>query len=481
MADDQSQRPYRSSDSIARAPAKPSGMTSGGGSGNDPLAELARLIGQTDPFAEFGRTQANDPRAVAPPTQNYYAAPPAAPLPHEADPHAFEPTNFSRQPLGGGQLPPGADLYQGEHANPAAAQDDGYEDDGYPDQVHRDAEHDDFYDKVAPNRRRMSIMVVAGIFALAVIGSAGALGYRVMFGKSGSSGPPPVIKAETAPSKIVPASNSREPQSNKLITDRVNERGQGEKLVSREEQPIDIKDKAGTVIPPVQDQASTPVIGSGVVSPDAKRVRTIAIHPDQAVVADATPASAPARTTSVTPPKQATSPAQQQQQQTPPRAAGPPAAAEPEAEADAAPPKRLTTTRVSAPAPPRHAAAASNAPLSLSPDVPVRTPPRAAAPVRTASAPAAQTPPAAASGGSGYAVQVSSQRSEAEAQAAFRSLQGKYPAQLGGKQAMIHKVNLGAKGIYYRALVGPFATGNEATELCSALKAAGASCLILRN
>ena len=39
-----------------RSAAKPSG--------NDPLAELARLIGQTDPFAEFGREQ-RAPRGCA--------------------------------------------------------------------------------------------------------------------------------------------------------------------------------------------------------------------------------------------------------------------------------------------------------------------------------------------------------------------------------------------------------------------------------
>src|SRR6478672_9299177 len=47
MADDQSQRPYRASEP---PPARGSGKT-----GSDPLAELARLIGQTDPFGEYGR------------------------------------------------------------------------------------------------------------------------------------------------------------------------------------------------------------------------------------------------------------------------------------------------------------------------------------------------------------------------------------------------------------------------------------------
>ncbi len=57
MADDQNQRPYRSNEPPARAaPAASPGAAS------DPLAELARLIGQTDPFAEFGRDNARRAR-----------------------------------------------------------------------------------------------------------------------------------------------------------------------------------------------------------------------------------------------------------------------------------------------------------------------------------------------------------------------------------------------------------------------------------
>ena len=55
------------------------------------------------------------------------------------------------------------------------------------------------------------------------------------------------------------------------------------------------------------------------------------------------------------------------------------------------------------------------------------------------------------------------------------------PNQLGGAQPLIHKVDLGAKGTYYRAMVGPFANASEAGELCSSLKAAGGQCLIQRN
>src|SRR5215831_9433175 len=53
MAQDTNFRPTRSDDSFSRDPARPSG-----GRNNDPLAELARLIGQDDPFVALGRSGA---------------------------------------------------------------------------------------------------------------------------------------------------------------------------------------------------------------------------------------------------------------------------------------------------------------------------------------------------------------------------------------------------------------------------------------
>jgi len=76
---------------------------------------------------------------------------------------------------------------------------------------------------------------------------------------------------------------------------------------------------------------------------------------------------------------------------------------------------------------------------------------------------------------------ITSQRSEADAQAAFRSLQAKYPNQLGGREPILRRADLGAKGVYYRALVGPFASMEEAAGMCSSLKAAGGNCIVQRN
>jgi len=88
-------------------------------------------------------------------------------------------------------------------------------------------------------------------------------------------------------------------------------------------------------------------------------------------------------------------------------------------------------------------------------------------------------PPAGAA--AGYAVQVSAQRSKADAEASFRSLQDRFPIQLGGRAAIVQRADLGTKGIYYRAMVGPFASAGDASQFCGRLKAAGGQCIIQRN
>jgi hypothetical protein len=77
-----------------------------------------------------------------------------------------------------------------------------------------------------------------------------------------------------------------------------------------------------------------------------------------------------------------------------------------------------------------------------------------------------------------YVVQVASQRTEAEARASYRALQARYPSVLGSRRATITRADLGDKGLFYRAEVGPFVTAEEAGEMCKSLKAAGGQCLV---
>ena len=436
MADDQIQRPSRTDEASARGASATSG--------SDPLAELARLIGQTDPFGEYGRENAR--RAAAP--QAPTPAPNFVPSQYQAAPTAPAETPL-RPYAAAAPYATALDLYQTEEEAPGSAE-QGYEADAY-DEHQPPGEQEDLYDDLPPPRRRLGILAMAAVFALAVIGTAGAFGYRALFGSSGSSQPPPVIKADTAPSKIVPATTVKTP--NKLIYDRVADRGQDEKLVSREEPPVELKDQqAPPPLAPAQDNAqpvaASPAapLGTGVISNEPKKIRTIAIRPDQLGVGDNQPAATPLAALPQAPPpatQAATPPAPAPAQRA---ASNPPAAQQP---ANSLPRQTAAT-----PAPPATAAS--------------RTP------THTASVAPAPT-------NGSYAVQVSSQRNEADAQAAYHSLQAKYPNQLGGHQVLIRKVDLGQKGTFYRALVGPFATAGEANELCSGLKAAGGQCLIQKN
>jgi cell division septation protein DedD len=79
-----------------------------------------------------------------------------------------------------------------------------------------------------------------------------------------------------------------------------------------------------------------------------------------------------------------------------------------------------------------------------------------------------------------YVVQVTSERNAAAAHASFRALQAKFPTQLGGREPIVRRANLGAKGTYYRVMVGPFGSMEKAAGMCGTLKAAGCKCLVQR-
>jgi hypothetical protein len=81
----------------------------------------------------------------------------------------------------------------------------------------------------------------------------------------------------------------------------------------------------------------------------------------------------------------------------------------------------------------------------------------------------------------GYVVQVSAERSDARAQASFKTLQSRYPHVLGGRSPLIRRVRLGEKGIFYRAQVGPFDTVEQAKQLCAKLKSGGGHCMVQKN
>jgi hypothetical protein len=79
-----------------------------------------------------------------------------------------------------------------------------------------------------------------------------------------------------------------------------------------------------------------------------------------------------------------------------------------------------------------------------------------------------------------FAVQVTAQRSEGDAEAAYRAMQQKYPSVLMGREPIIRRAELSG-GTWYRAQIGPFASAAEAEALCGRLKDAGGQCVVQRN
>ncbi len=376
----------------------------------DPLAELARLIGEKDPFGEYGSAVDEFRRA---------SAPQGRPNPEYS-----------------GQL-------RGRNAESAGGGFENHPND--PSGGASNFEDLDFDQDEETPRRRLGILVIAGIFGLAVLGTAGAFGYRSFFGSAEVSRQPPVIKADSHAVKVVPPNANKNSRSNKQIADRADDRGE-ERIVSRAEQPIAPKNN---ISQPVENNGFGP-----------KKIRTIAIRPDGSVASTATDQSMP-RDDMINNALPATESGSTDQH---------------ESETPKALPQRSeigVPHQVVSAAVPRHGVPLSLSPTRASTDT-------AVTPARVASAGPTQLAPTNVAAG-GYGVQVTSQHSDNDARASLRALQAKYPAQLKGKRFFIHRVNLGAKGVYYRALIGPFADLGAANDLCSNLKAAGGHCVVQRN
>jgi SPOR domain len=108
-------------------------------------------------------------------------------------------------------------------------------------------------------------------------------------------------------------------------------------------------------------------------------------------------------------------------------------------------------------------------------------PPPAAKPVKTAAhtppAPAPAPEPSTASAvpasAGGFFVSLKSGADEKKLQGEIPALTAKYKSVLGDNQISTQVVDLGDKGVTYRAYAGPFGTKQDAMDLCQKLKAVG--------
>jgi hypothetical protein len=477
MADDSTLRSYRPNDPFRREPAPASERDRS----SDPLVELARLIGQSDPFAEIGRSNAREatvrqdsPAPAAVP--DWRGSPPpyalmrakvapsalplepavAAPVDDYADEQRYAPRYTPEAQYGEAeQVPAHHDDLSYDDTNYAAAAQDGPEHDAsyYDDGTAAEQQDEAIYDDPPRTRRRGGMLTALTLIGCAMVGTAGAYGYRTYYVNPGPSSAP-VIVADKTPTKVVPASSDS--QSSKVIQDRVSDAAPTERVVTREEQPVILK----TPTPP----AASPVFMAPVAPANTASIADLAAAP---------PASAAAPPAAAAPtPSGAASSEPKRVRTVTIRADGTDGSARPVTATSSVP-------RSTAAAAPK---AARGAPLQLDPQQtaePAPTPARPLTPPapRLASAPA--TSSSATTGG--YVVQVSSQKSETEAQASFRAMQAKYPTAFNGRSPIIRRADLGAKGVFYRALVGPFANAGDAGHFCSSLKAAGGQCIVQKN
>jgi hypothetical protein len=424
MAEDTRKRPDFSDDYASDAPRAP---------GADPLAELARLIGQSDPFTDLTKRKPFDAvrkddrpapewlaRPAAPQHDDYEAQPPhqayAQPDYHaQHDPHGAESD---------------AHAHADEYAEDAAGYDHQPPDDRYrvalpsgqyaPDAYYAEGGHmPPHAGEGVTRRRRGALLTVAAVIGLAVIGTAGAFGYRAFTSSGSAPGNPPVIKADPTPPKTVPAPTTTASVDSKPIQDRIGALAAPERVVPREEQPVSLPTGPAPRVtaPQPSAQAVAPLVSPPppTSATEPKKVKTVTIRQDNSGADSASMAAAPA----AAPPAQTRTPATKQ-----------------------------------------------SGPMAIAPEPRTKT--------------AARTPPTQAAGGA-YVVQVSAQKTEDEARASYQTLQQKYPSVLGSRDANIRRADLGDKGVYYRAQIGPFATADQANAFCGDLKAAGGQCIVQKN
>jgi cell division protein FtsN len=155
-------------------------------------------------------------------------------------------------------------------------------------------------------------------------------------------------------------------------------------------------------------------------------------------------------------------------------AAPPPKPAPAAAKPSVAPPPVLKQAVTSPPAA-RTAPAANTAIANGAPRVLPGVAPAPAKPP-TASANSAAAKPAAAGA---YALQIGAYKSQADADAAWKTYKAKHAALLSGYGPDVQKADLGDKGTWYRLRIAGFADKDVATSLCDRLKADGGSSCIL--
>lgn len=314
------------------------------------------------------------------------------------------------------------------------------------------------YEYEEPARGRRPLMIAAALAGAIFVGGGMAYGYKAFLGGSGT-GTPPMVKSASEPSKIKPADagGKQFDHADSKIMGRLGDGSasaaaeldaNGSRKVSTLVVGRDGSIQAPTATP--ADAAAPNNASDNVAVPGMMIVDALGTHNNSSASADAN--------------------------------ATPPA------------PQKLVVTPPVAPQKPVTIAKANTAPSQIDlPDATGSIASDTAAPEPTAKpvvkkiaaaktevvndAASAYAPVTAPTGANGYvAVLASVPRSDSSRMTAlkrFADMQQKYGSVLNGKTPDVAEANLGAKGAYHRLVVGPPASRQQASTLCSELKAQG--------
>jgi cell division protein FtsN len=291
---------------------------------------------------------------------------------------------------------------------------------------------------------RLPLLIVLALLVLAMFGGVVWLAYTQ--GVARGRGETPVLTAAAGPEKIAPS----QPGGNNVPY-------QGFKIY---EQPAPSDDSADAASPPpaktdaAKTDATPPLKAetapletkpAPVVTAKPEPQKVVAApakpEPQKTVAAPAKPVPAPVKTAAAPPPKSVAALIQQ---------------------ANTTPPPPAKVAAAPVPAGP-----ATGAPRQLGAPV--------AASLTAKPAPVAAAKPAATGA---YVLQIGAYKSQADADAAWKTYKAKHAALLSGYSPDVQQVELGDKGTWYRLRIAGFGDKDGAGATCDRLKADGGNCFL---
>lgn len=339
----------------------------------------------------------------------------------------------------------------------------------------------------APSHRGSARRTLTVLGAVVVL-TGGGLAASFLIHPSGrasvSGANAPTILAATGPTKVQPETPSGKSGASEPSTLLDKNKGDGTasaKVVDSVEQPVDLSQ----AVKPAQAAPETaPASGPDQSFVEVHKVHIVQVRPDGTIINDpSNAAAAPPQADLGT----ATSLFDTRTAMPMPDQRAPVAAAAPKPAAEPTPSAPVKTTVRAGTTPRAPVQTADATPGDVAPAPPPAKAKQIAAPTRTAAKPkpteegsATDGPNTATAGAGGaYAVQLGAPPSEQEAKDTMSRLQKKFSDALGSYRASVHPGASGTKTVY-RIRVGNLSQ-DDAKTLCSKLQADGGACFVVRN